>query len=195
MDTIGVEGFSGRLAIGWRGDRGVTVDRYGRRKSRHRRGSESWRSARTFSRNIDHEYTERTANAPNVLLSGCHVPEEGVMEAIGVAMMLLGLRAANCCICTAATVATGDRYADWATNACCWTSWEKKQKKLSFVKDINIIKVRVIAIETNGEKRNLRYGRPTEVSIWKLINMKTSVFKHNFIETKWYRLRHFECCF
>lgn len=41
-----------------------------------------------------------------------HVPEEGVIEAMGVAMMLLGLRAANCCICTAATVATGDRYAD-----------------------------------------------------------------------------------
>lgn len=37
------------------------------------------------------------------------LPEEGVMDAIGVAMMLLGLRAASCCIWTAATVATGER--------------------------------------------------------------------------------------
>lgn len=60
-------------------------------------------------------------------ICGFYSPEEGVMEAMGVAMMLLGLRAANCCICTAATVATGDRYADWATNACCWTSWKTKK--------------------------------------------------------------------
>lgn len=61
-----------------------------------------------------------------------HLPEEGVIEAMGVAMMLLGLRAANCCICTAATVATGDKYADWATKACCWTSWLwQKEKKNS----------------------------------------------------------------
>lgn len=40
---------------------------------------------------------------------GPSLPEEGVMDAIGVAMMLLGLRAASCCICTAATVATGER--------------------------------------------------------------------------------------
>lgn len=53
-------------------------------------------------------------------------PEEGAIDAMGVAMMLLGLSAASCCICTAATVATGDRYADWATKACCWTSWRKK---------------------------------------------------------------------
>lgn len=37
------------------------------------------------------------------------LPEEGVMDAIGVAMMLLGFRAASCCIWTAATVATGER--------------------------------------------------------------------------------------
>lgn len=40
---------------------------------------------------------------------GLLLPEDGVMDAIGVAMMLLGLRAASCCICTAATVATGER--------------------------------------------------------------------------------------
>ena len=58
------------------------------------------------------------------------LPEEGVIDAsgvpsgvpIGVAMMLLGLRAASCCICKEATVATGDKYADWATRACCWTN-------------------------------------------------------------------------
>lgn len=49
-------------------------------------------------------------------------PEEGVIGVRGVAMMPLALSAAICCICTAATVATGDKYADWATRACCWTS-------------------------------------------------------------------------
>lgn len=49
-------------------------------------------------------------------------PEEGVIGVMGVAMMPLALSAAICCICTAATVATGDKYADWATRACCWTS-------------------------------------------------------------------------
>ena len=45
------------------------------------------------------------------------------MGVMGVAMIPLALRAAICCICTAATVATGDKYADWATRACCWTNW------------------------------------------------------------------------
>lgn len=44
------------------------------------------------------------------------------MGVMGVAIIPLALSAAICCICTAATVATGDRYADWATRACCWTS-------------------------------------------------------------------------
>lgn len=34
------------------------------------------------------------------------------MGVMGVAMIPLALRAAICCICTAATVATGDKYAD-----------------------------------------------------------------------------------
>lgn len=47
------------------------------------------------------------------------------MGVMGVAMMPLALRAAICCICTAATVATGDKYADCATRACCWTNCER----------------------------------------------------------------------
>lgn len=50
----------------------------------------------------------------------------GVM---GVAMIPLALSAAICCICTAATVATGDKYADWATRACCWTSCGQERKQ------------------------------------------------------------------
>lgn len=51
------------------------------------------------------------------------------MGVMGVAMIPLALRAAICCICTAATVATGDRYADWATRACCWTSCREGSRK------------------------------------------------------------------
>lgn len=52
------------------------------------------------------------------------------MGVMGVAIIPLALSAAICCIWTAATVATGDRYADWATRACCWTScrYNRKQK-------------------------------------------------------------------
>lgn len=55
---------------------------------------------------VQAEIESRPARARQLCLS---LPEEGVMDAIGVAMMLLGLRAASCCICTAATVATGER--------------------------------------------------------------------------------------
>lgn len=51
------------------------------------------------------------------------------MGVMGVAMIPLALSAAICCICTAATVATGDKYADWATRACCWTSCGQGRKK------------------------------------------------------------------
>lgn len=51
------------------------------------------------------------------------------MGVMGVAMIPLALSAAICCICTAATVATGDKYADWATRACCWTSCRQGRKQ------------------------------------------------------------------
>lgn len=51
------------------------------------------------------------------------------MGVMGVAMIPLALSAAICCICTAATVATGDKYADWATRACCWTSCRQERKQ------------------------------------------------------------------
>lgn len=112
METIGVEGFIGRLAVGHCGDRGVTVDRDGWRKTRHRRGSESWRSACTYSRNLNHEQIERNEKSEICwYMADFYSPEDGVSEAMGVAMMLLGLRAANCCICSP-TVPKGDRYAD-----------------------------------------------------------------------------------
>ena len=46
-------------------------------------------------------------------------------DAMGVAMRLLGLRAANCCM---VMVDTGDKYADWATRACCCTSYKEEKK-------------------------------------------------------------------
>lgn len=42
-------------------------------------------------------------------MMGGLLPEGGVIEVIGAAMMPFALSAAICCICTAATVATGDK--------------------------------------------------------------------------------------
>lgn len=60
----------------------------------------------------------------------------GVM---GVAMIPLALSAAICCICTAATVATGDKYADWATRACCWTSCRRGRKRMEESQGVKLI--------------------------------------------------------
>ena len=57
------------------------------------------------------------------------LPDDDVIGVMGVAMIPLALSAAICCIWTAATVATGDKYADWATRACCWTSCRQRRKQ------------------------------------------------------------------
>lgn len=59
---------------------------------------------------------------------GSFLLPEVVSDAMGVAMRLLGLRAANCCM---VMVDTGDKYADCATRACCCTSYKEEKARAS----------------------------------------------------------------
>ncbi len=67
MDTIGIEGFRDRLAIGGCRDLRVTVECDWWRQSRHRCGRNCWRSVRTYSRTTI-TYTRINPTTPGMVI-------------------------------------------------------------------------------------------------------------------------------